>query len=424
MKKKFLTVLLLLLLALSLILGIRACRKPEEAHTVFPFEPDRVENVEMFHHEGVPAATESANPLDAILYENEKFWDSVYGEVTLSEYCEKFYEDTRIFAVPLKAAYVDMDNDWTDELAVVITELEDTLILRIQDGRVVGQEFPSVFIEELKEDGSFRWRGHRGSHGISVMEFSEPIWATRCIAMQNPDDQQPYYIDPEIFPAYQGMDPGDVFWEISRMQENKPDASWFDLPHGPIPTTPPLVLTESEQALVDVVMRHNPYFDLDKGEMTSPLQYLNDFSETTSMSVNFLKQSAIDFDGDGEAELALWIRVGDFNDYGLLVLHYDGSQVEGQTFVYRQMSELKADGTFMWSGSAGYNGVSRLRFDPDGWEQEVIHQVDYDLLASPYQYMVDGAEATKEDFDRAMDQQLAKESVTWVGMENILELFR
>lgn len=538
--KKFFLILLVLLLALSLFLGIRACRKPEETTMILPFSPEDVETVELFHYDSAPAdaqkklvtdradieslyetlsgitclkketealagspvtsfrfrladgtdyeliyvgygvkngeimssdfrcftsadigwqwyylnehlealpaeqwelptvdgyrptkepvpvptVTEAIDPRDAILHENGKFWDRVYGEVTLSEYCEKFYEDTRIFAVPLKAAFVDMDNDWTDELAVVITELDDTLILHIQDGRVVGQEFPSVSMEELKEDGTFRWKGHRGCHGISVMEFSEPIWATRCIAMENPEDEQVYYINPENFPAYQDTDPEDAFQQISEMQDGKPDAAWFDLPHGPIPTAPPLMLTESQQALVDVVMQHDSYFDLDKGEMTSPLQFLNDFSETTGMSVNFLKQAAIDFDGDGEAELALWIRVGDFNDYGLLVLHYDGSRVEGRSFPHRQMGEPKTDGTFHWSGSAGYNGVSRLRFGPDGWEQEVLFQVDYNMDTASSQYMVDGAEATQEEFDRAMDQQNAKEDPAWVGMENTLELFR
>lgn len=535
--KKFLMILLPLLLILSLVLALRAWGKPEEVHIDFPFSTSDVENIQLYHYDcgptqaekklvtkpsdiqslyetlsgityfvkeleptaggavtsfrfnladgssyaliyagygvkngeifsptagfryfttadigakwynipvtpvpaeewelplmdgsdptqepvPVPTAVEVTDPFDAILFQEGTFRDSVYGEVTLEEYCETFYQETRVLAVPTKAARVDMDGDGTQELAIVLTETEDMLILHIQDGQVEGQEFPSVMLDQLKADGSFRWRGQRGTYGFSVMEFSQPIWATRCVAMEDCGnyvneqlDDPTYYADPEIFPDYQDMDPEEAFRKISAAQDAKPDAPWFDLHFDPPAATEAYVLSESQQALVDVVTRDGEFYDLGEGKLTTPQQFLNEFSERTSMSVLFPQMTALDFDGDGEQELALWIRVGEFNDYGLLVLHYENGQVEGQGYAYRQMNDLKTDGTFFWSGSASYNGVSRLRFGSGAWEKEVLHQVDYDLDTAPFQYMVDGAEATREEFDQAIEMQLAKEDAHWV----------
>lgn len=73
------------------------------------------------------------------------------------------------------------------------------------------------------------------------------------------------------------------------------------------------------------------------------------------------KQAEVDMDGDGTPETLLWLRVNNANDYGILVLHREEGILRGDSFAYRQMFQVKQDGTFSYSGQE--DGVGRLRFD-------------------------------------------------------------
>ncbi len=73
------------------------------------------------------------------------------------------------------------------------------------------------------------------------------------------------------------------------------------------------------------------------------------------------KYTKLDLDGNGTEEILLWLRVNQINDYGVLVLHQEGESLRGDSFVYRQMYEIKEDGTFWSSGET--DGPSRLQFE-------------------------------------------------------------
>lgn len=69
----------------------------------------------------------------------------------------------------------------------------------------------------------------------------------------------------------------------------------------------------------------------------------------------------VDMDEDSTVETLLWLRVNNANDYGILVLHQDGDTLRGDSFAYRQMFDIKEDGTFWTSGQV--DGPARLRFE-------------------------------------------------------------
>lgn len=127
-------------------------------------------------------------------------------------------------------------------------------------------------------------------------------------------------------------------------------------------------------------------------------EYCAAFSAPTAVT----KIAAADMDGDGFDEMLLWLQVNGAVDHGTLVLHYTDRAVYGQCFVYRQMFEIKTDGTFAVSGG-GTSGTGRLDIG------------EYDPFAPCLWEVI--PVATEADQD-------AKEGVKWVDFENWQELFR
>ena len=46
------------------------------------------------------------------------------------------------------------------------------------------------------------------------------------------------------------------------------------------------------------------------------------------------------------------------------------------TFAYRQMADIKTDGTFHYSSGASSHGTARLKFGDFGWEYVIIGGVE------------------------------------------------
>lgn len=101
-------------------------------------------------------------------------------------------------------------------------------------------------------------------------------------------------------------------------------------------------------------------------------------TDEEDITVRVDKFTVVDLDGDGENEVVLWILVNEVSDYGFEILHYQEGTVYGNTLSYRSFYDLKADGTFWWSGGAANSGVGRLTFAEDGRavRVELVDDVD------------------------------------------------
>ena len=60
--------------------------------------------------------------------------------------------------------------------------------------------------------------------------------------------------------------------------------------------------------------------------------------------------------------------IRDRSDCGFLVLQYENGGVVGYDFTYRQMIDLKKDGTFGYLYGVADTGYARLNFTDDSWE--------------------------------------------------------
>lgn len=139
----------------------------------------------------------------------------------------------------------------------------------------------------------------------------------------------------------------------------------------------------SNGKMIDILSDNGVFYNLDLyregGSISSTIEeYCAMFSAETGIPAAITKVAATDLDGDGVKEVLLWITVNDSTDYGTLVLHDYGKNVVGHLFSYRQLFNVKADGSFWRSDSSSNNGAARLAFDVGGWSYVDVSSADYD----------------------------------------------
>lgn len=101
-------------------------------------------------------------------------------------------------------------------------------------------------------------------------------------------------------------------------------------------------------------------------------------TDDDSVSVAASKFAIADLDGDGEAEIVLWLQINGISDYGFEILQYREGAVYGYTLPYRAFMDLKTDGTFLFSGGSADSGVGKLEFSENGYTVDKLHESDSD----------------------------------------------
>jgi len=118
--------------------------------------------------------------------------------------------------------------------------------------------------------------------------------------------------------------------------------------------------------LIEVLSGKDTFFSHSYEKNLTIDEYCSTFSAESGITVEITKYTAVDLDQDNVPEVVLWITVNEYSDYGTAVLRYHNGEVEEYTFTYRQMFDLKRDGTFSCSGSE-FDGIASLTFHEDGW---------------------------------------------------------
>lgn len=155
------------------------------------------------------------------------------------------------------------------------------------------------------------------------------------------------------------------------------------------------------------------FWDPDQAESMTIDQYCQSFSAISEVEATITKYALADLDADNLPELILWITVNGNNDYGFLVIRYDGSGgAIGHSFTYRQMMNLKSDGTFGYSGGASNNGTAKLKFTDSGWEYVILGGVEDNN--EKVSFFWNGQSVSQDEYWSYVEVQDAKESAEWV----------
>lgn len=134
-----------------------------------------------------------------------------------------------------------------------------------------------------------------------------------------------------------------------------------------------------------------------------------------SADVNAVKFAMIDLDGDGGDEIVLWLQNG-MNDCGFEILHEQNGETYGYTMWYRAFMELKADGTFIFSGGAADSGIGRMAFSEAGYSinPQAYSQSGYDSDNElTVQYFMNDESCSEDEFYDALNVQDRKEDAEW-----------
>lgn len=167
---------------------------------------------------------------------------------------------------------------------------------------------------------------------------------------------------------------------------------------------------EAKTKFEAILSGEDGFFNRDQAEGMTIKQYCDSFGAVSEVDVTITKYATADLDTDGIPELLLWITINETNDYGVLVLRYDGG-VTGYEFAYRQMADIKTDGTFHYSGGASNHGVARLKFADSGWEYVIIGSVEEtDSVTS---FFWNGEPVSEDVFWVCFEAQSEKEDVEW-----------
>lgn len=184
-----------------------------------------------------------------------------------------------------------------------------------------------------------------------------------------------------------------------------------------VPYQETVVREDQSAAMVEFIKilgESGQFYAVDYDEKMSIQEYCDVYAATAEITLDIPKFTVVDMDGDGGNEVVLWLRVNGTSDYGTLVLRYQDGIVRGYPFAYRQLSELKADGTFQWSGGSSHNGTGLLHFTGTECtvEQTLYQEADGNHVIHYYQ---DGTEIELEEYYLLDIQQMAKKDAQWHG---------
>lgn len=130
-------------------------------------------------------------------------------------------------------------------------------------------------------------------------------------------------------------------------------------------------LEAAQAKLAEVLAGTSTFFSHSYGKSQTIAEYCSTFGAESGITVEITKYTAVDLDQDNVPEVVLWITVNEYSDYGTVVLRYQNGEVEEYTFAYRQMFDLKQDGTFSCSGSE-FDGIASLTFHEGDWNYKEI----------------------------------------------------
>ena len=168
-----------------------------------------------------------------------------------------------------------------------------------------------------------------------------------------------------------------LMWrEISETEYNAVRAKYVRIP-GTLGSLPELsdevksqLKNEAESRLLQVLMDQYAFYHPDDGLEYYLTDYCRRTGDQLGFPVSITRYAFVDMDGDGTAEAVVDFKFGENEQVMCMVLKYDSGTVFGAEFYHRQMSHIKKDGSFAYSGGGDNDGWAKLRWENNTWVDE------------------------------------------------------
>lgn len=182
--------------------------------------------------------------------------------------------------------------------------------------------------------------------------------------------------------------------------------------------TEPEINREICTAYLDVLCGNQEFYEV-ISEQALDISCIGKAFTSDDLPIIVQQLAIIDLDYDYVPELVLKLAFNEDggSQIGTVVLRYQNGQVYGYALEYRSFLDLKEDGTFMYSSGAADWGFGNITFSPNGY---IINEISYcnsDRYADGTylsEYVVDGAQATEQDFFEEVNLQDSKVNVFWL----------
>ena len=204
----------------------------------------------------------------------------------------------------------------------------------------------------------------------------------------------------------------DVYAMFEKLLTAALDPEW--LPGGDIPAVAdPATLSAVGQLFRAALNDELEIIDtgLGKNDVLSAL--VRETAPAVEMSITEI--AAVDLDGDGIKEVLLLLETPG-TVHGTMILHYDSA--DGRIYAcelgFRGFNDVKADGTFSFSGGASDSGFGRISFTPDGYEVERITYCETTYPDSGVAYYVNKQPVTPTEFDAACREWSDGLGILWL----------
>ena len=163
----------------------------------------------------------------------------------------------------------------------------------------------------------------------------------------------------------------------------------------------------------DVLKGRGSFRDAASGQTLELSTISRIFTPDESIQAQPTAFALMDLDGDGEEELVLKVWMGEAYGECTVVLFREEDGLYARGFELRSMSDLKADGTFHYSGGAFDWGYARITsLTSAAYETENI------TYCLGERYVVDGAPADEAAFWSAYETQETKAEPDWHGVDD------
>ena len=163
-----------------------------------------------------------------------------------------------------------------------------------------------------------------------------------------------------------------------------------------VPQTPAteivLPIQSSDEILVQVLKDHALFYSVSNDESMTLEEYCIGESERMGFEVLITQYTFVDMDNDGIQEAVVDFRFGENSQVMCMVLKWDSSNetVSGTEFYYRQMSQIKEDGSFAYSGGGDNDGWAKLRWENNAWVKESVEDSSHKTNIQWYSYPIIG----------------------------------
>ena len=148
--------------------------------------------------------------------------------------------------------------------------------------------------------------------------------------------------------------------------------------------------SDGEGSLLLILHNQSQFYSTSNEKSMTVEEYCASESERMGFTVSIFQYTFVDMDHDGTQEAVVDFCFGENKQVMCMVLKWDKSSeiISGTEFYYRQMSRIKEDGSFAYSGGDANDGWARLRWDNNNWVIETVEDGSKKADVQWYSYPV------------------------------------